>query len=107
MTLRAGIKLLEEIEGIGQAAQKGDTVEVKMNGWLNKGQHIQKDYVGTITLGSRIAIPGIEYAIMGMKRGGRRRIKISPHLGYGENGVKGLIPSNAVLIYEIELINVA
>ena len=99
--------MLEEIEGVGQAAQKGDTVEVKLNGWLNKGRQIQTDCIGTVTLGSRIAIPGIEYAIVGMKIGGRRRIKISPHLGYGENGVKSLIPSNAVLVYEIELIDVA
>ena len=107
MMLKPGIKLLEETQGVGRTARKGETVEVRLNGWLNKGLQVQKDYVGTVKLGSRTVIPGIEYAIEGMKKGGKRRVEISPHLGYGEEGVKDLIPPNAVLIYEIELIEVS
>jgi len=52
MKLKPGIELLEEIEGIGPAVRKGGTVEVKLNGWLSKGQQIQKDCVKSIILGS-------------------------------------------------------
>ena len=106
MKLKPGIKLLYETEGIGSQAEKGDLVNIRLNGWLNKGQQIQKNYVATITLGARTVISGIEYAIEGMKNQGMRKIIISPYLGYGEEGVKDLIPPNALLIYEIELLDI-
>lgn len=106
MKHRSGIKLIKEIEGVGPVVRNGDTVEVKLNGWLNKGQQIQKNCVESITLGSRSVIPGIEYAVEGMKKQGKRKIQISPHLGYKEEGVKDLIPPNALLVYEIEVLNV-
>lgn len=101
-----GIKLVSESEGNGPPVKKGDTVTVRLNGWLNQGQPVQDNYVGEIVVGNRVAIPGIEYSIEGMKQGGKRKVKISPHLGYKEAGLKGLIPSNAVLIYEIEVLDV-
>jgi hypothetical protein len=52
----------------------------------------------TIVLGRRQAIAGVEHALMGMKGGGYRTIRISPHLGYRDKGIPGLILSNAVLI---------
>jgi len=101
-----GVRILEEIEGIGAEIKKGDVVKVKLNGWLNKGDQIQKDYVNTITLGSRNLIPGIEYAIKGMKNNGMRKVQISPNLGYWDKGVKDVIPPNALLIYQIEVLDV-
>ena len=101
-----GIKILEEKEGIGAVIKKGDVVRIKLNGWLNKGDQIQKDYVNVITLGSRTLIPGIEYAIEGMRKNGMRKVQISPHLGYRDKGVESIIPPNALLIYQIELIDV-
>lgn len=106
MNIKPGIRLLEEVEGAGEEAKSGDIVQVRLNGWLNGGKQIQSNYTETITLGSRSMIPGIEYAIEGMKRHGKRKVKISPHLGYKEQGVEGLIPPNAVLIYEIEILDV-
>ncbi|MEJ2232036.1 MAG: FKBP-type peptidyl-prolyl cis-trans isomerase [Nitrospirales bacterium] len=84
--------------------KKGDTVTFRLNGWLNQGDPVQENYVGEIVVGSRVVIPGIEYSLEGMKPGGKRIVKISPHLGYKEAGVKDLIPANAVLIYEIEIL---
>ena len=106
MELKPGIKLLSESEGSGSPVRKGDKVTVRLNGWLNQGDVIQEDYIGEVIVGSRALIPGIEYSLEGMRRGGKRKVKISPHLGYGESGVKGLIPEDAVLIYEIELVDV-
>ena len=106
MQLKPGIQLVSESEGIGEPVKKGDRVTVRLNGWLNQGDPVQENYVGEIVVGSRFAIPGIEYSLEGMKRGGRRKVKISPHLGYKEAGVKDLTPGNAVLIYEIEVLDV-
>ena len=106
MELKPGIKLVSESEGIGEPVKKGDRVTVRLNGWLNQGSPIQEDYVGEIVVGNRVAIPGIEYSLEGMKQGGKRKVRISPHLGYKEAGVKNLIPENAVLVYEIEVLDV-
>jgi FKBP-type peptidyl-prolyl cis-trans isomerase len=106
MEIKPGIKLVSESEGNGPPVKKGDTVTVRLNGWLNQGQPVQENYVGEIVVGNRVAIPGIEYSLEGMKQGGKRKVKISPHLGYKETGLKDLIPSNAVLIYEIEVLDV-
>jgi FKBP-type peptidyl-prolyl cis-trans isomerase len=54
-------------------------------------------------LGKRQAIPGIEHALAGMKAGGYRKVRVSPHLGYRDRGLPGLIPANAVLIVELWL----
>ncbi|MCU7830262.1 MAG: FKBP-type peptidyl-prolyl cis-trans isomerase [Candidatus Thiodiazotropha sp. (ex Myrtea sp. 'scaly one' KF741663)] len=103
MTLKPGIKLISETEGSGVETKKGDSVKVLLNGWLNKGEIIQSEFTCEVVLGARNVIPGIEYSIEGMKVGGKRKVKLSPHLGYGEKGVPGKIPSNAVLVYEIEV----
>ncbi len=106
MNIKPGVKLLQEAEGKGVEVKKGDIVEVKLNGWLNEGEKIQSNHVESIKLGSRKVIPGIEYAIEGMKVHGIRKVKISPHLGYKDKGVEGLIPPDAILIYEIEVLDV-
>jgi FKBP-type peptidyl-prolyl cis-trans isomerase len=104
--LKAGIKLLSETLGTGAPVKKGDTVKVRLNGWLNRGQKIQENYLGEVVVGSRDVIPGIDYSIEGMRRGGKRKVKISPHLAYREVGVENRIPPNAVLVYEIEVLEV-
>ena len=104
--LKSGIKLLSETQGTGEPIKKGDTVKVRLNGWLNQGQQIQEDYLGEVIVGGREVIPGIGYSIEGMRRGGKRKVKISPHLGYREAGIENLIPPNAVLVYEIEVLEV-
>ncbi len=97
----SGIKLIENIEGFGDEAVKGDTVEFESQGFLNHGECIQDRLPMTTTIGKRDIIAGIEISLIGMRGGGYRKIKISPHLGYSDLGVPGEIPSNALLIYEI------
>lgn len=103
MKLRSGITLIEEVEGSGAQIKKGDIVKIKLSGWLSRKQQIQKDHIVSIELGRRMLIPGIEYTLLGMREEGIRKVKISPHLGYGKKGLAGKIPPNASLIYEIEV----
>ena len=119
----SGLKLLEEREGEGRPARKGDRIVYNARLFLNKGDEVplndkQTQYLPnemvrvegglafvdhTTVLGSRQAIAGVEQALMGMKAGGYRKVRISPHLAYRDKGIPDLIPSNAVLIAEIWL----
>ena len=123
MKIISGLKLLAEREGEGRHAQKGDRVVFNMRLFLNKGdevplnekqtEHLPKDMIRiengvtfvdhTIRLGQREAIAGAEHALTGMKVGGYRKVRISPHLAYRDKGIPDLIPPNAVLIVEIWL----
>jgi len=119
----SGLKLLEEREGYGSQAQKGDRVVYNSRLFLNKGdevplnakqaEHLPKNLIrveaGVIfvdhkaLLGSRQTMAGVEQALMGMKVGGYRKVRISPHLAYRDTGIPDLIPPDAVLICEIWL----
>ena len=119
----SGLKLLEEREGEGREAQKGDRVVYNWRLFLSKGdevplnakqvEHLPKDMIrveGGVTfvdhktlLGSRQTMAGVEHALMGMKVGGYRKVRIGPHLAYRDKGIPDLIPPDAVLICEIWL----
>ena len=119
----SGLKLLEEREGAGTPANKGDRVVYNSRLFLNKGdevplnakqvEHLPKDMIrveGGVTfvdhktvLGSRQTIAGVEHALMGMKVGGYRKVRVSPHLAYRDKGIPDLIPPDAVLIVELWL----
>lgn len=119
----SGFKLLEEREGTGTPANKGDRVLFNMRLFLNKGDevrlnetqatHLPKEMIRvvdgatlidhTIVLGRREAVAGVEHALMGMKVGGYRKVRVSPHLAYRDKGIPDLIPPNAVLVVEIWL----
>jgi len=119
----SGLKLLEEREGEGTPANKGDRIVFNMRLFLNKGdevplnetqaKNLPKEMIRvvdgetlidrTIVLGCREAMAGVEHALMGMKVGGYRKIRISPHLAYRDQGIPDLIPPDAVLICEIWL----
>jgi len=119
----SGLKILDEREGEGQPAQKGDRVIYNCRIFLNKGDEVMlnakqveqlpKDMIRVVegerfvdhktVLGSRQTIAGVEHALMGMKAGGYRKVRISPHLAYREQGFPDLIPPGAVLVVEIWL----
>ena len=98
-----GIRIISEIEGSGKAAARGDTVSIRYVGRLNKGHVFQPSMDYTFKLGNRETIAGLEYAVEGMKAGGRRQVKVSPHLAYRDKGIPNLVPPNALLILDIEL----
>lgn len=96
--------------GTGRAAQKGDTVVVNYTGWLTDGKKFDSS-VGKApftveNLGDAPVIKGWNEGIVGMKVGGKRQLKIPAQLGYGPNGYPGVIPANATLIFDVELLNV-
>ena len=99
----SGLKVIEETEGTGAAAQKGDTVTFDCAAFLNKGSVVHERRTERLVLGSRRAIAGVEYALAGMREGGYRKVRISPHLAYGDAGVDGKVPPKAVLVYELWL----
>ena len=126
MKLKSGIKILEESEGQGTKAEKGDKVVYNMRLYLNKGEEVdlnrnlaenmpdhlsymvrtvgdQKFINHHTTLGKRESIASVEHSLIGMRIGGYRKIKASPHMAYGEKGLPGLIPENAVLTIELWL----
>jgi FKBP-type peptidyl-prolyl cis-trans isomerase len=51
-------------------------------------------------------IPGLEYGVEGMRVGGKRRLRVGPHLGYREEGVPGVVPANAVLEFHVTLVGI-
>jgi hypothetical protein len=119
----SGLKLLDEREGEGQPAQRGDHVIYNCRIFLNRGgavllnakqaEHLPKDMIRVVegetfvdhktALGSRQTIAGVEQALIGMKAGGYRRVRVSPHLAYRNKGVPGFIPADAVLVVELWL----
>jgi len=95
--------------GQGQEAKAGDRVSVLYTGKLQNGtvfdSNTDKSNPFTFTLGAGDVIKGWDQGVAGMKVGGKRRLTISPELGYGDQA-NGKIPANATLVFEIDLLNV-
>jgi FKBP-type peptidyl-prolyl cis-trans isomerase FkpA len=105
--MRKGIEIESEALGNdrGRVARRGDTVTIRYQLFLNHGDLIEQQET-TFTLGQRQVIAGLEYGVEGMLVGGTRRFRIGPHLAYRDEGVSGTIPPHAVLIFEVELLEV-
>lgn len=97
---RPGIKILAETPGDGPELTKGDQVRFTFDIRLNRGEAVLEDQVFEWTVGDRNLIAGFRYGLEGMRAGGTRTFKASPHLCYRDAEVQG-IPPNAVLICEI------
>lgn len=91
--------------GIGELVERKSRVRVRYDLFLHRGEQIQRDVELTIDLATREVIAGLRYGLEGMRVGGRRRIVVPPHLGYGERGVT-CVPPNALLVFEVELLDV-
>ncbi len=107
--MTSGVKVKDIVVGDGRMAKRGDLVVIHYRLTLSHGDEIQNTHGGSpmsICLGRRDVIAGLEYGLAGMRVGGRRTIRVSPHLGYREQGVAGVVPPNAVLIFDVELLEV-
>lgn len=97
-------------EGSGAGAKNGDSVSVHYVGTLTNGQKfdssIDRGTSFSFQLGAGQVIQGWEKGILGMKVGEKRRLTIPPSLGYGERGAGGVIPPNATLIFEVEMLKI-
>jgi FKBP-type peptidyl-prolyl cis-trans isomerase len=107
-TTSSGMQIIDEVVGTGQEAKTGDTVSVNYTGWLADGTKFDSSYdrnqTFDFTLGAGNVIKGWDEGVVGMKVGGKRKLIIPPDLGYGASGFPPVIPANATLTFEVELV---
>jgi FKBP-type peptidyl-prolyl cis-trans isomerase len=104
--------IIEDLQlGDGAEAQAGQQVTVHYTGWLTDGRKfdssVDRGQPFVFPLGRGRVIQGWDQGVAGMKIGGKRRLTIPPELGYGARGAGGVIPPNATLIFEVELLGLA
>ena len=112
--LPSGLQYDDTTAGTGATAKKGDNVSVHYTGWLyNNGEQGKKfdsskdrNDPFEFPLGAGHVIQGWDEGVQGMQVGGTRRLVIPPQLGYGARGAGGVIPPNATLLFEVELLAV-
>ena len=100
---------IEDLEvGTGAEAQAGQMVTVHYTGWLTDGQKFDsskdRNDPFVFPLGQGMVIKGWDQGVVGMKVGGKRKLTIPAELGYGARGAGGVIPPNATLVFEVELL---
>ena len=110
ITTASGLQYQDLVVGSGAEAKAGDTVSVHYSGWLQDGtkfdSSLDRGQPFEFTLGTGGVIKGWDEGVAGMKVGGKRKLVIPPELGYGANGYTPVIPENAVLTFEVELLDV-
>jgi FKBP-type peptidyl-prolyl cis-trans isomerase len=104
--MRKGVKVQDLRVGERAEAERGKVVVVRYDLYLNRGEKIHENFTCSFAVGARKVIAGLEYGVEGMRVGGRRRIRVGPHLAYQDKGVPGRVPANGVLIFEVELVEV-
>jgi FKBP-type peptidyl-prolyl cis-trans isomerase len=109
-----GLKYTDDTTGNGTEATAGKKVSVHYTGWLyNNGvkgakfdSSVDRGQPFQFTLGAHQVIAGWDEGVAGMKVGGKRTLIIPPELGYGARGAGGVIPANATLMFDVELLGV-
>ena len=102
----SGLKILDVTIGDGPIAERGSRVTVRYTGYLNRGDVFQTDVVTAFVVCDRSIIAGLSWGVAGMRVGGRRRLHVGPHLAYRDQGVPGVVPPNAKLVIDVELLAV-
>ena len=115
VTKSSGLKYIDHVVGTGDEAVNGATLDMHYTGWLYEKKARAKKFDSSVDrgrpfsfkLGAGMVIKGWDEGIKGMKVGGKRELIIPPELGYGSRGAGGVIPPNATLNFEVELLKVA
>lgn len=106
----SGLQYWEIKVGTGTVANDGDHVKVHYTGWFTDGKKFDSSVDAhqpySFTLGRGDVIKGWDEGIAGMKVGGKRQLRIPPELAYGEAGYKKIVPPNATLIFDVQLLAV-
>ncbi len=114
MTTASGLKIQDTKVGTGATASAGHTCVMHYTGWLYEGGAKGRKFDSSLDrgqpfefpLGAGRVIKGWDEGVAGMKVGGKRTLIIPPELGYGARGAGGVIPPNATLMFEVELLAV-
>ena len=111
ITTASGLQYWDLITGTGDTAVAGKVVSVHYTGWLTNGakfdSSVDRKTPFQFPLGAHRVIRGWDEGVAGMKVGGKRQLRIPPELGYGERGAAGgRIPPGAILIFDVELLEV-
>jgi FKBP-type peptidyl-prolyl cis-trans isomerase FkpA len=105
-----GLQYIDEVVGTGATPVKGQKIQVHYTGWLTDGTKFDsskdRGEPFVFPLGGGYVIPGWDEGVQGMKVGGKRKLTIPPQLAYGERGAGGVIPPNATLVFEVELLEI-
>lgn len=106
----SGLKYEDLVEGEGEVAVSGQKVVVHYTGWLTDGtkfdSSVDRSNPFSFPLGAGRVIRGWDEGVQGMKVGGKRKLTIPPQLGYGAAGAGGVIPPNATLVFDVELLEI-
>ncbi len=109
-SLPNGLHFIDAVLGTGPQAQAGQRVSVHYTGWLTDGTKFDssrdRGQPFQFGLGAGQVIKGWDTGVAGMRVGGQRRLIVPPDLGYGVRGAAGVIPPNATLIFDVELLGV-
>jgi peptidylprolyl isomerase len=110
ITTKSGLKYIDQVEGKGEPAKAGDTVDVHYTGTLKDGKKFDssrdRNEPFAFKLGAGMVIKGWDEGVAGMKVGGKRKLIIPSELGYGARGFPPVIPANAELTFEVELLKI-
>ena len=114
ITTSSGLRYIDHEAGAGEKAEAGDNVVVHYTGWLyvdgEKGNKfdssLDRNQPFSFPLGAGRVIGGWDEGVAGMRPGGKRTLIIPPALGYGARGAGGVIPPNATLMFDVELIEI-
>ena len=110
ITTATGLVIEEVTVGTGAEAERGQHVSVRYTGWLMDGTKFDsskdRNDPFAFSLGAGQVIAGWDEGVTGMKVGGTRKLTIPPQLGYGARGAGGVIPPDATLVFEVELLGV-
>ena len=118
----SGIEILADRPGTGDPVERQQIYRMRIRMWLNRGDPVRWQHpsgpvdtarleddgaalVSDLRVDRENLVAGIFQGIDGMRVGGLRKLKISPHLAYGARGIPGIIPANAIVVAEVEIIN--
>jgi len=114
MTTQSGLKFIDTTVGTGASPKEGQICVMHYTGWLSNGGEKGKKFDSSVDrgppfefpIGKQRVIAGWDEGVASMKVGGKRTLIIPPELGYGARGAGGVIPPNATLIFDVELLAV-